>query len=379
MNKKRSKYSSTKNLKITYYLGAGASFNSIPILNMQGYSMIKVAQDIQTLITSTDLLSNENFSSIHQNLKLTNLAKDIESFGNKAQEYGSIDIYARRLYLLDQKGELEKLKFCLSVFFDIWENFSHSNYRIGDHDVFNPKIDNPIYNQIDKRYFSLLSVLLDKGELNPKLNDRVSFISWNYDLQLEMTYRSFMKDDSSSLEQINSSFKFMYNNTNIEKSDVIHLNGYRGVFKHENKIYPNVEKTDDLTFYDYLLGIIDNYEQFKRPNPTYKDCIKYAWEADSSSLEKAKKIMRETDILVVIGYSFPSFNREVDVTLIKEFEKKSSYEVIYQDPNANQDLIDSLFMNPENVDVKRESPLQFYIPPEFLSPSDAAEPKFGLV
>lgn len=378
MNNQKSKYNSTENLKITYYLGAGASYNSIPILNSQGYSIVDVARVILDKLNSQHFLEDERLSVLYQNKKLTRIAKNLENFGRKAQEYGSIDIYARRLYLLDERNELENLKFCLSIYFDLWEEFCYLGRRIGDTDPLFPQINHPSFSKIDKRYFSLLSVLLDKSQFDPKLNESVSFVSWNYDLQLEMTYRSFMKDNCSSLEQINTDFKFMNDSVSIERSDVVHLNGFRGVFKHKKKFYSNVEKTDDLTIEDYLLGLIENDRQFRMPSPSYKDCIKYAWEADSSSLEKAKKIMSETVILVIIGYSFPSFNRKIDSELIKEFESTGYYKIIYQDPNANQDIIDSLFSNPKDVKVERETPLQFHIPPEFLSPTNGEEISFGV-
>jgi len=226
------------------------------------------------------------------------------------------------------------------------------------------------FNKIDKRYFSLLSVLLERNGLQPKLNNLVSFITWNYDLQVEMTYSSFLSTKNNSLDTINTGFHFM---NDINEPDIIHLNGYRGVFKHSGQVYPIVEDNTHNNLEEYLLGLLENYSQFKRPNPDYSECIKYAWKSDSKSIDSARKIMKDTDILIVIGYSFPSFNRRIDSELIKEFESTSYHKIVYQDPFANEDIVNSIFSNPSDVILEKANTKQFYIPHEFLFPSEGSK------
>lgn len=372
MSKNQSQYNSTKNLKITYYLGAGASYNALPIWHKQGNSMIEVSNQIFDRLKSINLKDNSRTAILFKNQILTNFAKKLKKFGEFAVEYGSIDIYARRLYLLKDLKQLNELKYCLSVYFDLWEKFLFLGQKINKNDS---------YQKIDKRYYSLLSVLLEKNDNLPKLSDSISIITWNYDLQMEMAYASFLPKGYNSLETINSGLKFKDNIYNNERLNIIHLNGYRGEFKYENKTYPNVEDKYSDTIEDYLLGILENYNQFKRSGPDYKDCIKYAWESNSKSINRAKKIMEETDILIIIGYSFPSFNRQIDSQLITEFEKKSSYKkIVYQDPNINSDLVNSIFSRPEEVELKSDiNTRQFYIPHEFLFPTEGTEISFGVV
>ena len=55
----------------------------------------------------------------------------------------------------------------------------------------------------------------------------------------------------------------------------------------------------------------------------YKNSIYFAWNEDEvtkKAREYAKQIISETDILVVIGYSFPYFNRDVDRSIFKALE-----------------------------------------------------------
>ncbi|WP_422080107.1 hypothetical protein [Ulvibacterium sp.] len=368
MSLRHSKYNSAEGLKITYYLGAGASYNALPIWSEQGSSMIVVAKRVLDRINSSNLQRNNRLKALYQNETLINFAKKLEKYGELAIEYGSIDIYARRLHLLDDKPQLNELKYCLSVYFDLWEKYLHLGQNINKTSFFS---------QIDKRYYSLLSVLLEKNESRPKLNDLVSFITWNYDLQVEMAYSSFLQNKKNKLEDINSGLSFLPQLDSDKTLDVIHLNGFRGVFKHEKKIYPIVEDDSADNIEEYLLQLLENYSQFKRPNPDYTECIKYAWEADSNSIEMAKKVMSETDILIIIGYSFPSFNRRLDSILINAFEETGYHDIIYQDPFANIDIIESLFSNSADVKLEKLNTKQFYIPHEFLFPSPGAEISFG--
>ena len=191
-------------------------------------------------------------------------------------------------------------------------------------------------------------------------------MTWNYDLQFENAFETFLPLKSKSLESTNEHLNFMNISNCDKRKEVIHLNGYRGCFKSDNKIYENVEKKFLDTIDDYLIQLLENFTQFKTTD--YSNSIKYAWEIDSFTKENAKKIMSETHILIIIGYSFPAFNRKIDSELIKEFEKNEGYKkVYYQDPNGNQELINLLFSRNDIIEPIKNS-TQFHIPHEFLFP-----------
>lgn len=354
---------SKENLKITYFLGAGASYNSIPIWKGQGESMINGANWVIDLIKNNVTVKQE-FPKLSNNSILIDFFTKLKYYGILAIEYGSIDIYAKRLYLLNQNSELNELKKCLSVYFDLWENFLHEKYHLYmGTDVF--QNDRVKYVKIDKRYLALLSVILEKGNNFPAINPNISFVTWNYDLQLESAFESFLPRKSISLEDTNKYLNFMSSEVNSGRKEVLHLNGFRGYFSEANKTFDTVERKNCSTIEDYLNGFLQNYTQFK--NPDYNNSIKYAWELSSESLRIAKEIMGNTNILIIIGYSFPAFNRAIDSQLIKEFENGEGHkEVIYQDPGANQDIVNSLFSESMKVKLLKENTNQFYIPHEFL-------------
>ncbi len=346
-----SKYNSTLNSKITYFLGAGASFNAVPIWDKQGSSMIEVAEEMRSEIELKFKSSNLPGGNPHFGF-LTSFFAEMKSFGEKALRFGSIDIYAKRLFLLDEKDELNKLKKSVSIYFDLWES-GFLNCSKGNN-----------YQIIDQRYYSLLSVLLEPGELSPKINPNVSFISWNYDLQLEKAYETFLPEKEKSLkglvEKLNHS----------GENKILHLNGYRGVFNSDNEEIEIVEKNKFHSKESYLKELINKKGILKSEGGSFHNSIKYAWEMDDERKNKIMSVLKETNVLVIIGYSFPAFNRKFDQALIKEFEKGTDYKrVIYQDPNANKDIVKSLFLKPENVQLEKENNKQFYIPHEFLSPS----------
>lgn len=341
--------------KITYLLGAGASYQSVPIWKKQGETMMNVAADVLNILNAPQTEKN-----LLKDKDLITFFEDLKEFGHKAIEYGSIDIYAKRLFLL-QDANLNRLKHCLSVYFDLWENFHFKKYTLPSTE--DKKIT---YEKIDKRYYSLLSVLLEKDENAPKLNSNVNFITWNYDLQIENCYESFLSNKLPSYEDINSFFKFMNQDDN-ERSDVIHLNGFRGVFYDEHKnLYENLDKKNKETIESYLGALKSNFGQFKKMN---YNSIKYAWEATSKSIEKAKKVLSETNILIIIGYSFPPFNRKIDSELIESFNTSRKFKkVVYQDPQANEDIVKVLFSGIKNVEILNKELNQFHIPQELLFP-----------
>lgn len=105
----------------------------------------------------------------------------------------------------------------------------------------------------------------------------------------------------------------------------------------------------------------------------FQNCIKYAWENDPKILEKCKTILKNTDVLIIIGYSFPAFNRKIDSELLKSL--KQDAKIYYQDPFASKSVINNI-QKSINQDFKielidKEIDLKnFYIPNEYLFPPE---------
>lgn len=257
---KEGKYSTkiTENPNVTYFLGAGASYNSVPIWKEQGRSMKVMAAEILDKFETIYPAEPEKQLKVKSSGRLKEFFETMQDIGEKALEFGSIDIYAKRLYLLGHTEELNYLKFCLSTYLDLWENYYHKIYNDP-----NKKLG---YSKIDKRYYSLFSVILEKGASSPKLNSNVKFITWNYDLQLESSYESFLHEGIHRLVDLNQKLRFSPFLNDLKTSDIeldiYHLNGHRGIFHFEDSIYESVIKKKGLDFWDYLVQLDKNFSDF---------------------------------------------------------------------------------------------------------------------
>ena len=376
--------------KITYYLGAGASYNSCPILENQAEMMIKVAEfEIRKYTTisngSGGHKSNNYDFNLEEKYKLEDdnqlqILWNIGYFGNKAKEYNTIDTYARKLFLNDETGELNLLKMSVSVFFDLWENFYEERYQ---------NLSEKKYTKIDNRYKSIFSILLNKAENGIKLNNDFKFISWNYDLQIENAYKMFLKDETEiDFNRVNENFKFK-DQKDSEINDVFHLNGHRGFFT-EKKHTEHEEFILKISnnFKDYWEKIHCLYNSTLRGRANFNSFIKYAWEhVDLNDIffNKISTVMNNTEVLIIIGYSFPAFNRKIDQFLFSKIDTNKIKKIIYQDPNGTIQLIENLFENPNVIKNKIEiisetkSLTQFYLPNDYFIEQKITNPEFFVI
>ncbi|MCH8535969.1 MAG: hypothetical protein LAT51_12935 [Flavobacteriaceae bacterium] len=341
----------TKRKKITYLLGAGASYNSVPIWKEQGLTMQEMGFRLKT-----DFKGFKNLVSIF---------KSMEVYGKYALEYGTIDIYARRLFLNEKHEELNKLKLALSLYLDIWENFQEIRDKIKTSLIESKEIPSERnYDAIDKRYYSLLSVILNKNKENSiTIDDNVNFITWNYDLQLESAFESFLMEKEKSLRDLNQKIKFL-NDSELSKNKIIHLNGVRGCFESSGKFEDIIErKFIDRNLNDYL-SKLDAIYKMRNSKSNMQNSINYAWENQDKRIKSAIEIMKETDILVIIGYSFPSFNKLVDAKLINAFNQNGE-RLFYQDFNSSLEKLNFTKLHKSKF-IQSKVCDQFHVPNEFF-------------
>ena len=115
-------------------------------------------------------------------------------------------------------------------------------------------------------------------------------------------------------------------------------------------------------------NIVRNYTAALYYSRQFYPSLSFAWEkqnADSSIINFSIQGTNDAEVLVVIGYSFPFFNREVDREIIGAM--KNLKIVYFQSPEANS-LRDRFYGIRPDIAKDHLHPItdvyQFFLPPE---------------
>jgi hypothetical protein len=332
--------------KITYLFGAGASAQVLPTIK----KLPERIEFVRNFINENYVYEDEDSLTVKTLTFKKNDAKKYLLNGlTKLYEFSSnhstIDTYAKKLFLTGRSSEVNELCFFLALYFNIEQKI------VG----------------IDARYDTFLISILSSNSYNFPSN--LKFLTWNYDLQMELAHERL-----SNRGILDASFDlFNYRLDDIEKDKFasIKINGSCNVVDNFRRLYPLVSniltpecKLDDL---DFALGF--GYSQVNLKNRFYNAGvnINFAWYSDKLIMSKVSESYNDTEILIVIGYSFPFFNRDVDRKIIRAM---SNLKKIYiQD--CTPENIKSRFLsilpdwqkrNIEIIEVKDIS--EFFLPPE---------------
>ena len=336
-------------MNITYFLGAGASANSLPLNKEMGKRM--------NLFNSLLRQWCEEENAPHRSL----LIRHLESFDRLLKEINeslSFDAYVKTI--INRRNELKVAKCFLNAYL-IFEQSEKQNFKISDHlgtDFQN--FDDKINLRVDPRYRSFFNTVLDKE--TKTLSSNIKILSWNYDLQLEISYA---KDNLPNINIETAQSKLRIYPSDFEPSNpqVLKLNGTAGLFMDNDRdittIPPIINNYDDIKEYiitNIIANLSSNYS-----NPI----LSFAWEKNDivkRSRNYAKKIIENTEVLVVIGYSFPDLNREIDKTLFKDLFKLQQ---IYYQTLGSIDVIDSVHSGMLSNTKPEKNVYEFFVPPEF--------------
>ena len=325
--------------KITYLLGAGASANALPLIKKGKLGNPGLPENLKSFLEmNRDAIQkhNSNFSIDFDQLL---------EIATQSVTFGTPDLYAKYLMETGADQKYNLLKRLLSNFFSYCQSV-HPSHNITD--------TAPMF---DFRALTFLTTISE----NQELPDSIKIISWNYDWQIEMAAGLLKHNNSGGSAKIRnfSTWPNISDGENFRNKDpfLFHLNGIAGYDYSASNL---AEKSGD--YFDF--------SKIEIPS-----LLSFAWEEDDSQfgkrtflerrLELAKKMVIGTQILVVIGYSFPFFNRKVDDAIFASM-KESLYKIYFQDPNSNGKQLISQFdlrvhfpiIHIENVD-------NYYVPFEF--------------
>jgi len=356
--RQKSKYD-TSEYKVTYLIGAGASANALPTVKKTqttggiANSMRKFAD---TLIKDSSIIAS------HKDY-VDKMAGDLHWLAVNSDKFLTPDTFAKFLYLNDQEN-LVRLKNAMSFYFTV-EQF------------INDKFDN-------RALIFLTTVMQIKGILPTN----IKILNWNYDFQIQLAGEVFREEKfyppeegsaSSHHQPIISYFptlgfarKIIYDDSN-ESNEVsmVHLNGIAGFY---------YDKQSDLILNDFLnqkpKDINEIIEKVHSDNQIRINSMIFAWEQDTEGAELlrnrtkfAKSVAKDTDILVIIGYSFPDFNHAVDKQIFEALTATGKLKkIFYQDPIKTGEFLRKQFELSEGIEITHISEVDnYYVPKELLT------------
>jgi len=296
---------------VTYLLGAGASAQCIPVVKGLAERIKYFSLVLETIDTTNKFHHYIKINSqTHDSSTVAReIASDLAWLAAECEKHSSIDTFAKKLFI-KKSGDYDKLKTTLSIYFTLEQKFRHPDFR----------------------YDNFWASIINEKDIFP---ERMRMVSWNYDFQLEQSYLNF-SDDSTLMEVYETLNIRSFNNRNQDydtsKFSVYKLNGSAIVSSERDELaYLSDDLIDEKNFYEVLF-----YRYKLINNSRYKKHLSFAWEHDLTHnyFDKLKSGIWETKVLVIIGYSFPYFNRKIDTFVINEcmpFLEK----VYFQAPDAN--------------------------------------------
>ncbi len=339
--------------KTIYYLGAGASYGrrnktgnivegipivaEIPEMFEEFKDSIKTTLIPDGAIRLQGIYQTDNHSvSRAKEMMLS----DIDSIIMGIRAHSTIDTYAKKLFLIKNYLQLEKLKDVLCSFL-IW---CQAKYPL------------------DGRYDSFFANVLEADIL--MLPKNISVISWNYDSQLEFSFRAYSANKMLPVFDKNSDkgFQSLPNCGRIFK-----VNGSASFF--DAPIFQVIQDSNSYSVEVLLIMLYSNVRaDTQLLGYNFKTHLSFAWEKSSNNdkmMEYIKDTVSDTEQVVVIGYSFPFFNREIDREI---FRYMSNLQTIYiQDinPIAVSQTLEAVLRGLHGINIVTIPNCdQFYLPKE---------------
>ena len=315
---------------ITYYLGAGASFNSIPLY---GHFQERLSFFRDYIFHHSAKFNNIKLQPA-TDYYLTKLKTLIDLLD--PDDYVSIDTLAHTIFKKpsDDTGlTFHQLKYLISDFFMFEQLVKRKEdihfTQIQDIDIVNcyqrhnTEICRKVNNSIDKRYRTF--VLPQLNNTDNVIPENINFISWNYDMQMELAYA-----DSLNVSVTEAQKKLqVYPSPSVKdldvhlKSSFIKLNGTAGIYyKDQNKglsnfIYEHEIKWKDEFLEEMMETFLRNKTRISDRQPFFKFYFEDPDPIHSEAVKYANLIIKITDVLVIIGYSFHTSNRVIDKAVLE--------------------------------------------------------------
>ena len=332
---------------ITYLLGAGASCNCVPIVSQFTDGLIQFTVSLKSIVDNWPEDKKTKFKK-HSSSNPVEIAEELNnrifSITDALRYQVSFDTYAKSLSDCQDHSGIEELKFYLTVYL-IYTQFT---------------------NNVDRRYGHFIGNIFNP--INQRLADDINILSWNYDLQFEIAFAKHLRFRTIAQGMKNISVNHAQGFSESKGFNIYKLNGSATFDKgSQTTIYPLGEEMQDYNRDELIEDILFLFQHKSRYG--LKNRLMFSWETkdhDIQYFEHIRQQMTYTEVLVIIGYSFPFINRVIDSYIL---ENCLPEQVVLQVPlEYSSEVIDNLIsargFKRENIHVP-SSTNTFFIPPRF--------------
>lgn len=342
--------------RVVYMLGAGASANALPMVGQIPARLEAHAQYLaspQTQLALTGGFRTPPAISFRQILE--QYWVDIRQLKDLANVHESIDTYAKKLYLkgASHGHELFKLKVALSMF------LAYEQAKRADS---------------ERRYDGFFASILSNSSGQLRIPDEILILNWNYDQMLGYAFKEYTQNSQFQDRHTQLGVVPLHAVSPSVPYSVVHLNGLFA-YQEEGKEFQPIVSTDTAQDHEIIADMLRYYYRahMKEDDPIYRNqeahLMQFAWESNTgreSAFDLVLERLHDVTALVVIGYSFPFFNREFDRKILKWL---TALERIYIQamPGAAEDIGRTI----KSMGVGRGVEIEFYTNTEkFLLPRE---------
>lgn len=208
--------------QITYFFGAGASYHAIPTidgLSNRLENLVKYLNDKKEIIEGENPKSFLPDTIINNKQTLIDIIEELKWLLKESDNHQTVDTLAKKFYILSDDDSLCRLKRALMVYFFFEQNISLSNYS---------EKPNQHKSLTDKRYDNLIASIAGKGKNGIELKGHIKFITWNYDLQIDLAVRNYFNSKFQTINKIKNEINIHpnQNSYNLPNGELIDRNKF---------------------------------------------------------------------------------------------------------------------------------------------------------
>ena len=347
---------------VTYLIGAGASagkrgengyiIEGLPCVNEISDCLWNITSLIDRTSIPNDLTWMDpqiGLASIEDWEKARkNLWQHFQRLHVFCEQNATIDTYAKKLVLKKRQEKFKELEQLLALFF-----------------IYLQLQKNP-----DTRYDTFLANIL---EPNLHFPQNIRVISWNYDSQFEIAYSEY--DEKGELRVGSKNTRFNVDFEIIKINGTATFDNQTSIATLRKEIWQKIWAIKDepnsseqlqreQTWVLYFVYLYQLYVVGKKDNTH----LSFAFDSSEPSekiLNSIDKIISQTDVLVIIGYTFPFFNREIDRRMLQNLKPQAKVYIQDKYPNRIKQNFKAVKadISEEQIEPKEETD-QFFLPPE---------------